>query len=145
VTASHTLIRPRQDPSLPTRVAIMRPQLERMAADVLCLQEVHSQDGPQGRTLAALDTLLAATKDESYQRLTTTTTDGALYQERNLVILTRFPLVEHPRSVIRESSGPARPTGSPPPTHPTRPPTRCSGNDRSCTRRSTSAAGGCYM
>ena len=131
MTASHTLIRPRQDPSLPTRVAIMRPQLERMAADVLCLQEVHSQDGPQGRTPAALDTLLAATKYENYQRLTTTTTDGKT--------------VGHPRSVICESSGPARPTGSPPPTHPTRPPTRCSGNDRSCTRRSTSAAGGCYM
>lgn len=84
----------------------MRPQLERMAADVLCLQEVHSQDGPQGRTPAALETLLAATKYENYQRLTTTTTDGALYQERNLVVLSRFPLVEHPRSVIRDSSGP---------------------------------------
>lgn len=28
-----------QDPSLATRVAIMRPQLERIAADILCLQE----------------------------------------------------------------------------------------------------------
>lgn len=50
-----------QDPSLATRVAIMRPQLERIAADILCLQEVHSRDSPQGRTLAALDTLLAGT------------------------------------------------------------------------------------
>jgi hypothetical protein len=33
-----------QDPSLATRVAIMRPQLDRIAADILCLQEVHSQD-----------------------------------------------------------------------------------------------------
>ena len=32
-----------QDPSLATRVAIMRPQLDRIAADILCLQEVHSQ------------------------------------------------------------------------------------------------------
>lgn len=37
---------PGQDPSLATRVAIMRPQLDRLAADILCLQEVHSQGMP---------------------------------------------------------------------------------------------------
>jgi endonuclease/exonuclease/phosphatase family metal-dependent hydrolase len=95
-----------QEPSLATRMAIMRPQLQRIAADVLCLQEVHSQDSPQGRTLAALDSLLAGTRYEDYQRLTTTTTRGDLYQERNLVTLSRFPLVQHPRTVIRDSSGP---------------------------------------
>jgi endonuclease/exonuclease/phosphatase family metal-dependent hydrolase len=95
-----------QDPSLATRVAIMRPQLDRIAADILCLQEVHSQDSPQGRTLAALDTLLAGTRYEAYERLTTKTTSGQLYQERNLVILSRFPLIEHPRQIIRDSSGP---------------------------------------
>jgi hypothetical protein len=112
-----------QEPSLDTRMAIMRPQLQRIAADVLCLQEVHSQDSPQGHTLAALDTLLTGTRYEDYQRLTTTTTGGDLYQERNLVTLSRFPLVEHPRTIIRDSSGP-RPayqvaTADPP----TRPPT----------------------
>ncbi|MGH9250866.1 MAG: endonuclease/exonuclease/phosphatase family protein, partial [Acidimicrobiales bacterium] len=76
-----------QDLSLATRVAIMGPQLERVAADVLCLQEIHSQDSPQGRTLAALDSLLAGTNYQDHQRLTTTTTGGDLYQERNLVIL----------------------------------------------------------
>jgi endonuclease/exonuclease/phosphatase family metal-dependent hydrolase len=95
-----------QEPSLATRIAIMRPQLQRIAADVLCLQEVHSQPGPQGRILAALDSLLAGTSYQDYQRLTTTTTDGDLYQERNLVTLSRFPLVEHPRTIIRDSSGP---------------------------------------
>lgn len=95
-----------QEPSLNTRIAIMRPQLQRIAADVLCLQEVHSQGSPQGRTLAALDTLLTGTRYEDYQRLTTTTTGGDLYQERNLVTLSRFPLVEHPRTIIRDSSGP---------------------------------------
>jgi endonuclease/exonuclease/phosphatase family metal-dependent hydrolase len=69
-----------QEPSLDTRIAIMRPELQRIAADVLCLQEVHSQDSLQGRTLAALDTLLAGTSYEDYQRLTTTTTGGDLYQ-----------------------------------------------------------------
>jgi endonuclease/exonuclease/phosphatase family metal-dependent hydrolase len=95
-----------QDPSLDTRVAIMGPQLERIAADVLCLQEVNSQPGAQGRTLAALDSLLAGTSYEDYQRLTTTTTGGELYQERNLVTLSRFPLIDHPRTIIRDSSGP---------------------------------------
>ena len=95
-----------QEPSLNTRIDIMRPQLQRIAADVLCLQEVHSQDSPQGRTLAALDTLLTGTRYEDYQRLTTTTTGGDLYQERNLVTVSRFPLVEHPRTIIRDSSGP---------------------------------------
>ena len=95
-----------QDPSLATRVAIMRPQLDRIAADILCLQEVHSQDSPQGRTLAALDTLLAGTRYEAYERLTTTTTAAQLYQERNLVILSRFPFIAHARQIIRDSSGP---------------------------------------
>ena len=95
-----------QEPSLDTRIAIMRPQLERIAADVLCLQEVHSQPVARGRTLAALDSLLAGTRYQDYQRLTTTTTGGDLYQERNLVILSRFPLVEHLRTIIRDSSGP---------------------------------------
>jgi endonuclease/exonuclease/phosphatase family metal-dependent hydrolase len=93
-----------QDPSLATRVAIMRPQLDRIAADIL--QEVHSQDSPQGRTLAALDTPLAGTRYEAYERLTTRTTAGQLYQERNLVILSRFPFIAHARQIIRDSSGP---------------------------------------
>lgn len=95
-----------QEPSLAARVAIMRPQLKRIAADVLCLQEVHSQDGAQGRTLAALEALLADTGYEAYARLTTETTSGQFYRERNLVILSRFPLVDHPRQIIRDSSGP---------------------------------------
>ena len=103
-----------QDPSLATRVAIMGPQLQRIDADVLCLQEVHSQDSPQGRTLAALDTLLAGTGSEDYQRLTTTTTGGDLYQERNLVTLAG----SHWSSTRGPSSGtaaaPAPPTRSPP-------------------------------
>jgi hypothetical protein len=45
----------------------------------VCLQEVHSQDGAQGRTLAALDTLLADTGYQDYARLTTETTSGRLY------------------------------------------------------------------
>ena len=95
-----------EEPSLAVRVPILRPQLVRIAADVLCLQEVHSQDGAGGRTLAALDTLLEDTIYDDYERLTTKTTDGQLYQERNLVILSRFPLVGHPRTIIRHGDRP---------------------------------------
>ena len=52
---------PNLQPTLADRIRIRRPQLLRLRADVLCLQEVHSQ-GPGGaRTLAALDALLAGT------------------------------------------------------------------------------------
>ena len=42
-------------PPLAERIHIMRPQLERIAAEILCLQEIHSQGPPGSRTLAALD------------------------------------------------------------------------------------------
>jgi endonuclease/exonuclease/phosphatase family metal-dependent hydrolase len=134
-----------QEPSLDTRIAIMRPQLERIAADVLCLQEVHSQPVARGRTLAALDSLLAGTRYQDYQRLTTTTTGGDLYQERNLVILSRFPLVEHLRTIIRDSSGPRPPYQVATADPPDQTPTPWSGSGPSCTRRSTWAAGGSCM
>jgi hypothetical protein len=34
-----------QDPSMATRVALMRPQLERITADILCLQEARGSHG----------------------------------------------------------------------------------------------------
>jgi endonuclease/exonuclease/phosphatase family metal-dependent hydrolase len=134
-----------QDPPLAMRVAIMRPQLDRIAADILCLQEVHSQASAQGRTLGALYTLLAGTRYEAYERLTTATTSGQLYQERNLVTLSRFPLIAHVRQIIRDSSGPPAPTGSPPPTYPTRAPTPWNGSGPSSTPSSTWATGGGSM
>jgi hypothetical protein len=49
---------PNIQPSLADRIKIMRPQFQRIRADILCLQGVHSQ-GPAGaRTLQALDDLL---------------------------------------------------------------------------------------
>ena len=91
-------------PALADRIQLMRPQLERVAADVLCLQEVHSQ-GPKGaRTLSALDRLLSNTPYAGYHRQTTLTTSGRLYDERNLVILSRFPIVS--TQTIRDNSGP---------------------------------------
>lgn len=91
-------------PSLADRIAIMRPQLARINADVLCLQEVHSQ-GPAGsRTLAALDALLQDTHYAAFNRSTTLTVGGELYDERNLVVLTRFNITN--TEIQRDGDGP---------------------------------------
>jgi endonuclease/exonuclease/phosphatase family metal-dependent hydrolase len=96
---------PGVEPPLADRIQIMRPQLHRLRADILCFQEVHSQ-GPSGsRTLAALDSLLAGTDYAGFHRETTLTTGGELYDVRNIVTLSRFPF-EAPAQIIRDSSGP---------------------------------------
>jgi hypothetical protein len=46
-------------PSLAERIALMRPQVIRLRADVACFQEVHGQERPgQPRALLALVTAL---------------------------------------------------------------------------------------
>jgi endonuclease/exonuclease/phosphatase family metal-dependent hydrolase len=91
-------------PSLAVRIQMMRPQLERVAADILCLQEIHSQ-GPAGaRTLAALDQLLSNTPYAGFNRQVTLTSSGQLYDQRNLVILSRFSIISTQN--IRDSAGP---------------------------------------
>lgn len=95
---------PSQQPTLAERIAIMRPQMHRIRADVLCLQEIHSQ-GPTGqRTLAALDALIVGTPYQNYNRATTRTVGGELYDERNLVILSRYTISD--TAIIRDSDGP---------------------------------------
>jgi len=95
---------PNVEPALADRIQIMRPQLERLRADILCLQEAHSQ-GPSGsRTLSALDELLFGTEYAGFNRETTLTTEGELYNERNIVTLSRFPIAD--TELIRDSSGP---------------------------------------
>jgi hypothetical protein len=59
---------PDVQPTLSNRIRIMRPQLERVRADILCLQKVHSQ-GPNGaQTFAALQELLSGTVYASFNR-----------------------------------------------------------------------------
>jgi hypothetical protein len=44
------------------RIALMRPQIQRLRADIACLQEVHGQERPgQARALLTLQKLLAGT------------------------------------------------------------------------------------
>jgi hypothetical protein len=47
---------------LDQRIALMRPQIVRLRADIVCFQEVHGQDRPgQPRSLLALRRLLEGT------------------------------------------------------------------------------------
>jgi endonuclease/exonuclease/phosphatase family metal-dependent hydrolase len=83
-------------PTLARRVELMQPGLVRLRADVLCLQEVNSQDdGAGGRNLRALDTLLAGTDYQTYERVATADGRGQPFRERNQLILSRFPILAH--------------------------------------------------
>ena len=78
-----------------TRAAVLRPDLERLAADVLCLQEVNGQHvaGEPGRQLVALDKLLEATPYASYARAVSSGPGGhGVADVHNLVTLSRFPI-----------------------------------------------------
>jgi endonuclease/exonuclease/phosphatase family metal-dependent hydrolase len=83
---------------LEVRAEILRPALQRLRADVLCLQEVNGQHipGHGRRRLLALDRLLAGTSYANYARVTTTGAAGrGLADVHNLVTLSRFPIRTH--------------------------------------------------
>lgn len=88
-----------RNPSLAERAPILRDELLRCDADILCLQEVHGQetdahtsDRPN-RTLAALDAVFAGTPYADFNRVHTTS--GQPYDVRNLVIASRFDIIAH--------------------------------------------------
>lgn len=82
-------------PSLDERIAVMRPQIARLRADILCLQEVNGQEQPgRPRQLLALDKLLQGTPYAEYYRANTVTTENQPYDERNLVVLSRYPIID---------------------------------------------------
>jgi hypothetical protein len=59
-------------PSLAERIALMRPQIVRLRADVACFQEVHGQERPgEPRALHALRALLAGTGLDGAQLVST--------------------------------------------------------------------------
>lgn len=81
---------------LASRIQILRPQLLRLNADVLCLQEVNAQEeGGHRRTLRALEELLRDTPYAGFQRVETTSASGGKPRDiQNLVILSRLDVVE---------------------------------------------------
>jgi endonuclease/exonuclease/phosphatase family metal-dependent hydrolase len=80
---------------LAERVLLLRPQIVRLRADILCLQEVDSQRQPSSgiRSLSALDRLIADTEYQGFHRATTVSrTSGQTRDKHNLVILSRLPI-----------------------------------------------------
>ncbi|OYW55237.1 MAG: hypothetical protein B7Y80_09470 [Hyphomicrobium sp. 32-62-53] len=81
---------------LESRIPILTPQLERLRADILCLQEVNGQRqvGGRPRTLKALDRLLEGTHYQTYTRAVSTGRSGAgVADVHNLVTLSRWPIL----------------------------------------------------
>ena len=82
------------NPSLEQRIAVLRPQLLRINADILCLQEVNGQERPgQKRKLLALKALIADTPYADYYVAATETSNNEVYNLRNLVILSKYPIL----------------------------------------------------
>lgn len=80
------------------RLAVLAPQLTRLRADVLCLQEVNAREeshhGP--RHLTALDSLLEQSGYADYHQVVSVNRAGIRFSDRhNLVILSRLPIIEY--------------------------------------------------
>lgn len=95
---------------LDERLRLLRPQLLRLRADVLCLQEVDGQrpDGGGERRLDALNALLDGTPYQDFARFSTRSRSrGEVRDKHNLLILTRFPISGR-RQVLHELVAPPR-------------------------------------
>ncbi|CAO3449507.1 hypothetical protein [Azospirillum argentinense] len=82
------------DLSFEERAAVLRPQLERLDADILCLQEVNGQRDAKGqpRTLRALNRLLEGGPYADFHR--TSGGEGTKLADRhNLVLVSRWPIL----------------------------------------------------
>lgn len=89
---------PDAEAPLEARIRILRPQLERLDADILCLQEVGAERDGKGepRRFRALDALLRGTRYAGYGRAHSVLPDGrGPLDVHNLVILSRYPVVAH--------------------------------------------------
>ena len=87
---------PKAHMPLEVRAAVLRPVLERLEADVLCLQEVNGQHvpGERGRRLVALARLLEGTRYEGLARSATSGPAGrGVADVHNLVTLSRLPIL----------------------------------------------------
>lgn len=83
-----------QEPTLNNRVAILQPQLLRLNADIICFQEVNGQETPnQPRDILALKKLLENTTYSNFNIQSTLTTAKEVYDERNLVVVSRYGIL----------------------------------------------------
>ncbi|MFO1089898.1 MAG: endonuclease/exonuclease/phosphatase family protein [Hyphomicrobiales bacterium] len=78
---------------LRARLPILRPQLQRLQADILCLQEVNAEKVDGVRALDALDHLLADGLYRDFHRAHSVRPEtGRPADRHNLVILSRWPI-----------------------------------------------------
>jgi len=86
---------PGAEPAFALRLAVLRPALDRLDADILCLQEVNAREQPdRPRDVGALDRLLEGTGMAGWHRATTTNDAGTAPRDvHNLVVLSRFPIL----------------------------------------------------
>ena len=96
---------PGGEAALDRRIAVLAPLLDRLRADVLCLQEVNAQkrglaamrdrEGAPKREPAALRRLLAATGYDDFHLVTSSGPFGeGMADVHNLAIVSRFPVLE---------------------------------------------------
>lgn len=77
------------------RRRVLRPQLERLSADILCLQEIDAPKKAGQRSPAALHDLIESTPYADYALAITAGRKGTGPADiHNLVILSRFPVLE---------------------------------------------------
>ncbi|WP_317931067.1 endonuclease/exonuclease/phosphatase family protein [Halioxenophilus sp. WMMB6] len=82
-----------KNPILAERAPVLRRNLLRLDADILCLQEVHAQELPEHtssnpkRNFAALDEVLSGTRYQNYLKAHTVTSSNTPYDVRNLLVL----------------------------------------------------------
>lgn len=113
------------DKPLAGRAAVLRPALERLEADVLCLQEVNGQHvaGQPNRKLLALDALLEGSEYATFHRAWTTAAERADPADvHNLVTLSRYPIIQQAQ-ILHDLLPPIETrlvTAETPPTEPTK-------------------------
>ncbi|MFN3622808.1 MAG: endonuclease/exonuclease/phosphatase family protein [Hyphomicrobium sp.] len=96
------------------RLSVLRPALERLDADVLCLQEVNAQHipGQHERQLRALERLLEGTRYAGYERAASSGPGARLFADvHNLVTLSRYPILSK-REVHHDFLAPPLHTGA---------------------------------
>lgn len=98
---------PGVEPALDIRAGVLRPQLERLDADILMLQEISGQPARAPRRLTALDRLLAGTAYADFHRVATESPSGGAADRQNLAILSRWPVTAH-RQILHEFVAPLR-------------------------------------
>lgn len=94
-------------PSLDERIALMRPQIVRLRADIVCFQEVHGQERVgQPRALLALQRLLEGTNLDGATLVSTQDGQAWVFDLRNLVVATHHPVVDREQLLNDLVAGP---------------------------------------